>query len=276
MRSFSRKVLAYLREQSLLVGRMAALVIALSVISAFMAPLSHAEVDASILGEILRIGSTIESKYTFAGLSSHLEETGIPVYTVKEIVEVTSDWTDVTWPIGPDVVYSNYSVKQGAEYIDHIELNSLGIWIVQKCLYTPFPKEDCGYIVVEIEAVILDGNSEGQIMIESGDIGYTNVRGQVFDNVTGLPVGVFAVTCRDPAVTARGKKAIFDLDISDFYLFRSGALFPEESLRVRDLEILRLEDIVENSRSIVIIVAIIVAIIFWILGYFTHARKQPI
>jgi predicted amidohydrolase YtcJ len=150
--------------------------------------------------------------------TTSLEEGRYRVYSVKEIVHVTADWADVTWPIGPEVVSFNYNVTKGSEYVDYINVTGLSVHVVQKCLDTPGYQGTCGFIVIEIEALVLGGSSKGKIMIESG--GDTFIRCQVDDTETNEPVQVFAIT-------GTGGREIFDLDISGFYLHNSGALYPK-------------------------------------------------
>ena len=99
-------------------------------------------------------------------------------YIVKEVIEVTSDWQDIKWIQGPQVIDMRYSVVEGAEAVKNLEVTGLTVWITQKSL-------DTVKVVLEVEALVLKGNETAQVVIEKGAIGSANVELTVYDVFVG-------------------------------------------------------------------------------------------
>lgn len=154
--------------------------------------------------------------------SGDLTEGSHPIYIVKEVVEVTSPFTHVTWIQGPYISAVRYRVIEGADCPDlDIRVSGLSVHIV-KHLY------DTTRVVVELEALALKGSSLAKVSIEAGALGHTNVKVSGYDIAASEFVELGEIN--DGAITM----TTYELDISTLYNMPSAEANVEEG--VKDLK----------------------------------------
>ncbi len=97
------------------------------------------------------------------------------LYLVKEVVEVTSDWTIVAWSQGPDIISVRHSILEGS--------NAPGLTYDVSGLAVRLNKVsmDKTKVVLEIEAIVLEGDITASIKITKGDIESTKVEFFAYD-----------------------------------------------------------------------------------------------
>ena len=97
------------------------------------------------------------------------EDHSTELYLIKEIVEISTDWTDIKWDAALSVYTSSYRVLEGDEAIlQGMDVNGLDVWVAKG----PF---DDTRVVVEIEAIIGKPSQLLSLFVEKGDIESTNV-----------------------------------------------------------------------------------------------------
>ncbi len=138
-------------------------------------------------------------------------------YIVKEVIEVTSDWQDITWNQGPEAHAVRYRVVEGADAVKNLEVRGLTVWITQKSL-------DTVKVVLEVEALVLMGDERAKVVIEKGAIGSANIELTVYD----ASVGSFSEI--NEFGTGRMFRE-FEFDIASIYAKPAGALVLEETLK---------------------------------------------
>lgn len=161
----------------------------------------------------LVIHLSIPGLATVEGASSSFVEGAHEFYIVKEVIDVTSDWQDITWNRGPEVHAVRHRVVEGADAVENLEVRGLTAWITQKSL-------DTVKVVLEIEALVLRGDEEAQVVIEKGAIGSANVELTVYD----ASAGSFS------EVTEFGTGRMFrefEFDLASVYAEPAGALVLE-------------------------------------------------
>jgi hypothetical protein len=138
-------------------------------------------------------------------------------YIVKEVIEVTSDWQDIKWIQGPQVIDMRYSVVEGADAVKNLDVTGLTVWITQKSL-------DTVKVVLEVEALVIKGNETAQVVIEKGAIGSANVELTVYDASTGSFSDV-------TEFSSNSMFQDFELDIASLYTEPAGNLMMGETLK---------------------------------------------
>jgi len=96
------------------------------------------------------------------------------LYLVKETVEITTDWTDISWDTSIIVYASTYEVLEGEDAINGIEVNGLDLWVAKEGF-------DATKVVVEIEAIISEVPTTVSLRVEKGDIESTNIKLSAMD-----------------------------------------------------------------------------------------------
>ncbi len=116
---------------------------------------------------------------TVQGASDSFDDGVKEIYIVREIIEMTSDWQDITWLQGPKVQTIRYRVLEGSEAVNNLEVTGLSVWVTQKSL-------DTVKVVLEVEALVLMDTETAKVNIDKGAIGYTNIEIDVYDVDTEL------------------------------------------------------------------------------------------
>lgn len=142
------------------------------------------------------------------------------LYLIKEVVEATTDWTDVIWDDEIQVIASSYQVVEGENAIQGMSVSGLDVWISKEGY-------DTTKVVVEVEAIILQSLGITQIRIEKGDIEYTKVQLHSYQD-TREYVHFEEVNAVGPP------PFLFDIDISDVFSYSPGNAEVEDM--VTDLE----------------------------------------
>ena len=93
----------------------------------------------------------------------------VELYLVKETVEVTTDWTDISWDASIPIYASNYTVVEGEDSIIGIEVSGLNVWLAKEGF-------DSTKVTVEIEAIIGKVPTPVYLHVEKGDIESTNIK----------------------------------------------------------------------------------------------------
>ncbi|MFQ5871601.1 MAG: hypothetical protein ACE5IB_05550, partial [Candidatus Geothermarchaeales archaeon] len=154
--------------------------------------------------------------------TSEIAEGQHPLYIVKEIVETSSDWTDVKWIQGPKVIVARHKVLEGEDAPElRYRVSGLTVWVAK----SPF---DTTRVVVEVEALVLEGDLTAVVDIAKGDIEYTRAEFHVYDRTAGQFTEL-AEFLHD-GVGPRD----FELDLSTLYGMPSATANVEEA--VEDLE----------------------------------------
>jgi hypothetical protein len=131
------------------------------------------------------------------------------LYIIREIVEVTSDWTIVEWIQGPKVISVRHKVLEGADAPGfRCEVSGLSI-IVSKSAF------DSTEVVIEIEALALMGDNSASLNISKGNIAYTKVQFYGYNRNADdfVKLGQFL----NDGITPR----IFELPLSSLYAMPS-------------------------------------------------------
>jgi len=92
----------------------------------------------------------------------------VDLYLVKETVEITTDWTDLSWDTSIPVFASKYEVIEGEGSIVGIEVAGLDLWVAKEGF-------DSTKVIVEIEAIIGKTPTTVSLHVEKGDIESTNI-----------------------------------------------------------------------------------------------------
>jgi hypothetical protein len=72
----------------------------------------------------------------------------LELYLLKEVVEVTTDWADVTWSDEVKAIASNYQVVECEDALWGVSVSGLDVWIAKEGY-------DTTRVVVEVEAVLV-------------------------------------------------------------------------------------------------------------------------
>ncbi len=96
------------------------------------------------------------------------------LYLVKETVEITTDWTDISWDASILVYASTYNVLEGEDAITGMQVNGLDLWVAKEGF-------DATKVVVEIEAIISKVPTTVSLRVEKGDIESTNIKLSAMD-----------------------------------------------------------------------------------------------
>jgi len=142
-----------------------------------------------------------------------------PLYIVKEVVEVTSDWTEVKWIQGPKVIVVRHKVLEGADAPEfRIRVSGLGVHVVKR-------QYDTTKVVIEVEALTLKGDITAKVNIESGALGYTKVQLNAYDITTSnfVNVGEFIDGTQGPKD--------FELELSTLYDIPSATANVEKAVK---------------------------------------------
>jgi hypothetical protein len=97
------------------------------------------------------------------------------LYLVKQIIEITTDWTDISWDTSIPVYGSTYKVLQGEESIKGIQVSGLDLWVAKEGF-------DSTRVLVEIETIIGKPPSSVYLRVEKGDIESTNIELSALDD----------------------------------------------------------------------------------------------
>jgi len=97
------------------------------------------------------------------------DENTVDLYLIKETVEITTDWTDISWGDSIPIYASNYTIVEGEDAIIGIEVSGLNLWVAKEGF-------DKTKVVVEIEAVIGKPPATVSLLVEKGDIKSTVIR----------------------------------------------------------------------------------------------------
>jgi hypothetical protein len=165
---------------------------------------------------LLAISLSTSDLITVEGASDTFVEGVHEFYIVKEVIEVTSDWQDITWTQGPQVYATRHRIVEGADAVDNLEVTGLTAWITQKSL-------DTVKVVLEIEALVIKGDETAQVVIEKGAIGSVNAEVTVYDSSAGS----FSKIAEFSTGEMSGD---FVLDIASIYAKPAGAFVLEETL----------------------------------------------
>ena len=85
----------------------------------------------------------------------------VDLYLVKEIVEITTDWTDFSWDNSVPVYASHYTVVEGEASIIGIEASGLNLWVAKEGF-------DSTKVTIEIEAIIGKVTTPVGLHVEKG------------------------------------------------------------------------------------------------------------
>jgi PKD repeat protein len=154
---------------------------------------------------------------TVQGASDSFDDGVQDMYIVREIIEITSDWQDITWLQGPKVQTIRYRVLEGSEAVDRIEVTGLSVWVTQKSL-------DTVKVVLEVEALVLMDIETAKVNIDKGAIGYANIELDVYDVDTGL-------FSRVAGLYTSQMSQNFTFDVGSIYEKPSGKVVLNETLK---------------------------------------------
>ena len=124
---------------------------------------------------LLTISSLLVSCQVY-GAQLSFSDGAVEYYLVKQIIEVTSDWQDITWSQGLDVHNVRYTVTEGEEAANNIRVTGLSAAIDQSL--------DTELIVVEIEALVTKNGDTATVEVAKGSLGYVDIELQVYDVTT--------------------------------------------------------------------------------------------
>ena len=93
----------------------------------------------------------------------------VDLYLVKEIVEITTDWTDFSWDNSVPVYASHYTVVEGEASIIGIEASGLNLWVAKEGF-------DSTKVTIEIEAIIGKVTTPVGLHVEKGAIESINIK----------------------------------------------------------------------------------------------------
>ena len=110
------------------------------------------------------------------------------MYLVKETVEITTDWTDISWDKAIPVYASTYKVLEGNDSIRGINVAGLDLWVAKDGF-------DSTKVTVEIEAIIGKSPTSVTLLVEKGDIEDTNIKISAIDE-TGNYIWVLSKNSR--------------------------------------------------------------------------------
>jgi hypothetical protein len=151
--------------------------------------------------------------------STDLAEGQQSLYIVKEIVEVTSDWTEVTWIQGPDIVAERHEVLEGADTAGlKYTVSGLSVWVGKNSY-------DATKIVIEIEALALRGDVAASVNLTKGHIEYTKVEVYAY-NLTSVDFAKFGELLNEGI-----NPAVFELELSMLYNMPSATANIERVLK---------------------------------------------
>jgi hypothetical protein len=142
------------------------------------------------------------------------------LFLIKEIVEATTDWTTVSWGDEFQMVASTHVILEGEEAIQGLEVNGLDVWIAKEGFNTT-------KVVIEVEAIILENPTNVEILVEKGDIEYTDI--QLFRYLSNETYTQFI----HEIVDGIGPQQL-NIDISDAFSYSPGNTIVEDT--VPDLE----------------------------------------
>ena len=148
-----------------------------------------------------------------------------PLYAVNETIEVTSDWANVVWQQGLQVVAERDQLLQGVippKFGYHVDGLSLYLG-----------KNDTTTVVVQIEALVIKGNATATINVSQGAIGYTkvylsgwNLPAQSFSELPPFPIQT-----TEGATCSVGWCAAFDVNLAPLYNFPSGTVNVQDAVK---------------------------------------------
>ena len=142
-----------------------------------------------------------------------------PIYIVKEVVKVTSDWTDVKWIQGPDVILVRHQVVEGVDAPEfQSSVSGLGVWVAKR-------QYDTTRVVIEVEALTLRGDITALVNIEGGDLGYTKVELNAYDITASNFVNLYEF------LNQGGSPKDFELELSTLYEMPSATANVEEAVK---------------------------------------------
>ena len=156
---------------------------------------------------------------TVEGAPNELTEGQHPLYILKEVVDVTSDWTTVQWVQGPHVLAVRYNVKEGADAPEfQFSVSGLNVWVSKRSF-------DTTRVVIELEALTLRGDTTALIKIDKGHIMYSKIEIDAYDSTTSdfINIDKFLNNARAPME--------FELDLSMFYNMASSTAHVEETVK---------------------------------------------
>jgi len=139
------------------------------------------------------------------------------MYLVKETVEITTDWTNISWDTSLPVYASTYIVLEGENSIKGIEVNGLDLWVAKEGF-------DSTKVIVEIEAIIGKTPTTVSLYVEKGDIESTNIKLSAMDG-TGEYRWIVSKGSR-----GRGPFNHI-IDISEAYVFSPGKAVSQKTVQ---------------------------------------------
>jgi hypothetical protein len=138
------------------------------------------------------------------------------LFLIKEIVEATTDWTTINWFDEFHVLASTHIILEGEDAVQFLEIDGLNVFLAKEQL-------DVTKVVIEIEAIILENPASVEILVDKGDMEYTDIQLLRYlsdDSYTEII---------HETVDGKGPK-LLDLDISDVFSYSPGTGIVEDTV----------------------------------------------
>ncbi len=139
------------------------------------------------------------------------------IFLIKEVVEITTDVTDIYWSGGVEIVSASYEIVEGKEAITSKHVSGLDVHIGKEGF-------DDAKVVVEIEALVKLSNATSTIIVEKGDIEATNIYLYAYE--PGAEYSHLTTLRADSPSTE-----VFDIDLVEYIHFEPIKVALRESLQ---------------------------------------------
>lgn len=164
------------------------------------------------------------------GASDELVEGQHPLYIIKQVVETTSDWTQVEWIQSPDLIVPRYRILEGSD--------APGLEWVKRGLSYWLHKEDTGRVVIEVEALAFRGDDAALVEVSRMNAGAAEgyVRSEFY--VYNRTIGDFTKLGEVFLEEGNHGPVSFEHDLSTFYDTPSATANVEKAVKELDKKVL--------------------------------------
>lgn len=133
--------------------------------------------------------SSLPVIYQVYGAQLSFSDSTAEYYLIIQIITVTSDWQDIVWSQGLDVHTVRYSVTEGEEAVNFIDITGLNVDINQDL--------DTEMITVEIEAIVVNNSDIAIVEVNKGSLEHVDIELQVYEGTLEEFVPVTTSRTRD-------------------------------------------------------------------------------